>query len=134
MVDFFCYCFKGRNCCDLAKLRNFCISMYLLSRTTNISPWAHNFFWLPSGDKISYGFLLTSGCLVSRKVWWAVRMIVAFAQNWCFLQTRMDQRWAEHMKINLDYFQIQKWILQTVRTEKVDEKNEVICLANMFPC
>ena len=26
------------------------------------------FFWLPSGDKTYYGFLVTSGCLLSRKV------------------------------------------------------------------
>ena len=35
--------------------------------------------------------------------------------------------------MNLEYFQIQKWILQTVRSEKVDEKNGVICLVSMFP-
>ena len=37
------------------------------------------------------------------------------------------------MKMNFDYFQIQKWMLQTVRAEKVDEKNGVICLVSMFP-
>ena len=26
------------------------------------------------------------------------------------------------MKMNFDFFQIQKWMLQTVRAEKVDEK------------
>ena len=37
------------------------------------------------------------------------------------------------MKINFDYFQIQKWILQTVRVKKVDKKyNEIICLVLMF--
>ena len=45
----------------------------------------------------------------------------------------MDQR-GDHMKMNFEYFQIQKWILQTVRSEKVDEKNGVICLVSMFPC
>ena len=35
--------------------------------------------------------------------------------------------------MNFEYFQIQKWILQTVRSEKVDEKNGVICLVSMFP-
>ena len=44
----------------------------------------------------------------------------------------MDQR-GDHMKMNFDYFQIQKWMLQTVRAEKVDEKNGVIYLAFMFP-
>ena len=29
--------------------------------------------------------------------------------------------------MNFEYFQIQKWILQTVRSEKVDDKNGVIC-------
>ena len=44
----------------------------------------------------------------------------------------MDQR-EGHMKMNFDQFQIQKLMLQTVRAEKVDEKNLVICLASMFP-
>ena len=35
--------------------------------------------------------------------------------------------------MNFDYFQIKKWLLQTVRAEKVDEKNGVICLVSMFP-
>ena len=42
----------------------------------------------------------------------------------------MDQR-GDHIKMNFDYFQIKKWILQTVRAEKVDEKIEVICLVSM---
>ena len=37
------------------------------------------------------------------------------------------------MKVNFDYFQIQKWMLQTVRAEKVYEKNGVICLVSMSP-
>ena len=37
------------------------------------------------------------------------------------------------MKINVEYFQIQKLTLQTVRKEKVDEKKWVICLVSMFP-
>ena len=37
------------------------------------------------------------------------------------------------MKMNLDYFQIQEWILQSDRVEKVDEENGVICLVFMFP-
>ena len=38
----------------------------------------------------------------------------------------------DHMKMNFEYSQIQKWILQTVRSEKVDEQNGVICLVSMF--
>ena len=37
------------------------------------------------------------------------------------------------MEMNFEYFQIQKWMLQTVRAEKVDEKNGVICLVSKFP-
>ena len=37
------------------------------------------------------------------------------------------------MRMNFEYFQIQKWITQTVRSEKVDEKSGVICLVSMFP-
>ena len=33
----------------------------------------------------------------------------------------MDQR-EDHMKMNFDYFEIQKWVLKTVRAEKLDEK------------
>ena len=56
------------------------------------SPWADTFFWLHSGDKTLYGFLVTSE-------------LVAFAQKWGILQTRMDQR-EDHIKMNFDYFQI----------------------------
>ena len=43
----------------------------------------------------------------------------------------MYQR-GDHLRMNFKYFQIQKWILWRVRAEKVDEKNEVICLVSMF--
>ena len=36
------------------------------------------------------------------------------------------------MKMNSEYFQIQKWMLQTVKAEEVDEKNGLICLVSMF--
>ena len=35
----------------------------------------------------------------------------------------MDER-GDHMKMIFDYFQIQKWMLQTVQVEKVDEKKD----------
>ena len=37
------------------------------------------------------------------------------------------------MKMNFEYFQIQKWMLQTVRSGKLDERNGVICLVSIFP-
>ena len=37
------------------------------------------------------------------------------------------------MKMNFEYCQIQKWMLQMFRVEASDEKNGVICLVSMFP-
>ena len=37
------------------------------------------------------------------------------------------------MKMNFDYFQIQKPMLRTVRAEMIDGKDGVICLIFMFP-
>ena len=39
----------------------------------------------------------------------------------------------DHMKMNFEYVQIQKWLLQTDKVEKVDEKNGIIYLVSMFP-
>ena len=36
------------------------------------------------------------------------------------------------MKINFENFQIQNWMLQTVKTEKANEKDGIICLFSMF--
>ena len=36
-------------------------------------------------------------------------------------------------KWDFDYFQVQKWMLHTVRAKKVDEKNGIIYLVSMFP-
>ena len=38
-----------------------------------------------------------------------------------------------NLKMNLKYFQIQKWMLQADRVEKVDEQNGVIWVVFMFP-
>ena len=43
----------------------------------------------------------------------------------------MDQM-GDHMKMNFEYFQIQKWMLQKIREEKSRWKNGVICLVCMF--
>ena len=53
-------------------------------------------------------------------------------RNSDILQTRMDQK-GDPMKTNFHIFQIQKWISQTVRTQKADEKNGVFCLVSFFP-
>ena len=53
-------------------------------------------------------------------------------QNSGILQTRMDQR-GDPVRMNFDNFQIQKWMSQTVRAQKVDEKNGAICLVSFFP-
>ena len=46
--------------------------------------------------------------------------MVAFTKNCGILQTRMDHK-GDNMKMNFDYFQIQKMNI-TNRVEKVDEK------------
>ena len=56
----------------------------------------------------------------------------AFSQKLrCFTeQNRPKGRPLEH---EFYYFQILKWMLQTFRAKKVDEKNGVICLVSLFP-
>ena len=54
------------------------------------------------------------------------------AKSWGILQTSLDQS-GDLIKMNFVYFQIQKWMLQTVGLEKVDWKNRVICVVPMFP-
>ena len=44
---------------------------------------------------------------------------------------KMDQR-EDQLKLNFAYFQIQKWMLQTIRGEKGEEKSGAICLVSMF--
>ena len=43
----------------------------------------------------------------------------------------MDQM-GGYMKMNFEYFQVQKQMLRIVRGEKADEKNGVICLVSIF--
>ena len=47
--------------------------------------------------------------------------MVVFGQKLKYLIDKNRPK-EEHMKINFYYFQIHKWMLQTVRAEKVDEK------------
>ena len=74
---------------------------------------------------------MTSKCfLLSRKVCLPV-------QNSSFcpkLRYFTDQNGPkdDHMKMNFDYSHIKWWLLQIVRVEKVDEKNEIICLVSTF--
>ena len=44
----------------------------------------------------------------------------------------MGQSGGDPMKMTFDIFQIQKWISQTDRAQKVGEKNGVICLVSFF--
>lgn len=68
---------------------------------------------------------MTLGCQNSRKVWQDSES-VAFAQSWRILQTRVSQS-GDHMKMSFDNSQIQKWMLQIARVEKVYEKSGTIC-------
>ena len=89
-------------------------------------------FSLHSGDKTWYGFLVNSGCLLSRKLWWAV-LIGSFCPKLRYFTDQNEPKRDGHMKMDFDYFQIQKWTFQTVIAKKVDIKNGVICLVSVFP-
>ena len=52
---------------------------------------------------------------------------------WVWKYSKIYFHEVPHMKMKFEYFQTQKWTLQTVRAEEVDEKNGVISLVSMFP-
>ena len=81
-------------------------------------------------DKTKYRFLVTSECLLSRKALWAVRISGFWQKNQVFYRPEWTKG-GDYMKMNFDYFQIPKWMLQTER-KKVDGKNGVICLVSMI--
>ena len=47
---------------------------------------------------------------------------LAFSQNLVILKTRMEKM-GDHMKMNFDHIQIQKWMSRTVRVKKLDGKS-----------
>ena len=72
-----------------------------------------------------YRFLVTSGCLLSRKVWWAVRI-----GSFCLkLEYFIDRNcWKEN-----EFFPILKYKNESYKqSRKRRWKNGVICLASMF--
>ena len=71
---------------------------------------------------------MTSGFAVSRKLWWVVR-IGSFCPK-CSDFTDKNGLKVGHIIIDFEYFEIQNWMLQTVRADKADV---VICLVSMFP-
>ena len=87
------------------------------------------FFDSTRGTKYN-GFLVTSGCLCSRKAWCVVG-VGSFRPKLRYFTYQNGPK-GDHIKINFDYFQMKKWMLQTVRAKKVDEKIWVICLVSMF--
>ena len=75
--------------------------------------------------------------LLSRKVWWAAqigsfwpKVDVFYRSKW--IMEGGDGGVGDHIKMNFEYFQMQKWIFQTTAAEKVDEKNGVICLVSFL--
>ena len=82
-------------------------------------------------SKTWYRFLVTSGCLYFLEKFDELSRSVVFGETEVFYRPE----WIEGMnlKMNLKYYQIQKWMLQPDRAEKVDEINGVICVVFMFP-
>ena len=78
-------------------------------------------------EQVKDGFLLSLMCMFAESngtKFWSQRFQL---QNSGILQTRMNQS-KRAMKMNFDNFQIQKWILRTVRW-----KNGIISLVSFFP-
>ena len=93
----------------------------------HIRPWDQTNLVLNSIEKVKPGSLHLSMCIFpesNREKFWSHSFHL---QNSGILQTRPNQR-GQPMKTNFDIFQIQKWISQKVRAQKVDEKNRVIFL------
>ena len=88
------------------------------------SPWADAFFFLShlGGQNVIWIF---SNLRVGVR-------IGSFCPKLRYITDQTGPKRGPHEN-EFDYFQIQKWMLQTVRVEKVDEKNGVIRLVPMFP-
>ena len=77
--------------------------------------------------------LVSSGCLLSRKIWWTVQ-IGSFCPNFFGEFVGQDGLKEGLHENEFDYFQIQKWKLQIVRAEKekVDEKRGYLSSFHVF--
>ena len=75
--------------------------------------------------------MVTSWCLYFLEKFDELSKSVAFGEIEVFYRPEWNE--VMNLKMNLKYFQIQKWMLQADRAEKVDEKNGVICVVFMFP-
>ena len=83
-------------------------------------------------NNIWYRFLVTSGCQLSGKVWWAVQI----SRLWQKIEVFYRPEWTKviNLKMNCKCFQIQKWMSQAGRGEKnLRWKNGAICVVFMFP-
>ena len=97
--------------------------MLILFFYKHFSPWA--FFGSTWRGK-TYGFLVTEGVYFPEK-YDRLSEMVPFAKIQVFWGRPEWTKGGNTSKMTFDYFQIQKWMLQTVKAENVDEKNGVIC-------
>ena len=84
-------------------------------------PWDKDDLVLNSIEKVKPGsllFLMRMFPELNGTKFWSPSFHL---KNSGILKTRMDQR-GDPMKTNFNIFQIQKWMSQTVRAQKVDEK------------
>ena len=86
------------------------------------SPWDQTNLVLNSIEKVKSAFLLSLMCMFPESNGTRFWSHSFHPENLDILQTRMNQK-EDPMKTNFDIFQIQKWISQTVRAQKVDEAN-----------
>ena len=96
------------------------------------SPWADTFFWLHSGDKTWYGFLVTSGCLLSRKLWWVFWIGSSCPKLRYFTDQNGPKGEITTSKWILTIFKYKNECYKQLERKKWMKKNGVICLASMF--
>ena len=75
------------------------------------------FFWLPSGEKNIMRIFN------NLRVFTLYESMIGFFSILRYF-TEKDGRLVKNRKMNFDYFQIQNWILKTVRVEKGNKKVE----------
>ena len=89
------------------------------------------FFGSPRGTNHKYGFLVTSGCLLSRKVWWVTR-IGSFCPKLRYFTDQNRPKGWQHENEFWPFWNI-KVNVRNSYSRKCRWKNGVICLVSMLP-
>ena len=95
--------------------------------------WSLKWWVFGSSRRVKqYRFLVTSGFLLSRKVWWAARI----SSFWLKIELFYRPLWNKDGTPDKNEFWVfsnSEMLNVTNRVGKLDGKNGVICLVSMFP-